>query len=350
MARRAVLTESENHDRWTISYADLITLLFAFFVVMYSISVVDNEKRRLVSDSIVTAFGGTVRSVPTSAGGDAGADDGEQDEGPVEEDDTPGAVLLQPINVTTMEDPGPFPLEDGAPGSFEAADASPAPASPGATSAGGGAADKDTDTGTAQPGTASSSESTLAQAEAASDAGTDKTGPTGTESDEQTEPKMLQAADLEEVAGEIRESLKELVEQGAVEITQHDDRMEIEIRSSVLFASGSAELSREAQAILEKVGRRILPMKNSIRVEGFTDNLPMKSAFFPSNWELAAMRAAGVTRRLEELGLSAGRLYSVGYGEQNPIADNGTAAGRAMNRRVVVVVLIEPPEVTGGNR
>lgn len=156
------------------------------------------------------------------------------------------------------------------------------------------------------------------------------------------------AAAIEKMAADIEDALADLVEEDAIEVSRKDDRMEVEIRSSVLFASGSGRLSPAALPLLRALAGKLSAIDRPIRVEGFTDNLPIQTDLYPSNWELAAMRAAGVTRFLEEEGLARERLVSVGFGERRPIASNATAEGRAKNRRVVVVVNF-PKEVAAAN-
>ncbi|MEN0106066.1 MAG: OmpA family protein, partial [Pseudomonas sp.] len=114
--------------------------------------------------------------------------------------------------------------------------------------------------------------------------------------------------------------------------------IEIELNSSLLFPSGDAIPNDTAFTIIEKVAKILAPYENPIHVEGFTDNLPIKTAQFPTNWELSTARAASIVRMMAMDGVDAGRLAAVGYGEFQPIADNATAEGRARNRRVVLVV------------
>jgi chemotaxis protein MotB len=80
---------------------------------------------------------------------------------------------------------------------------------------------------------------------------------------------------------------------------------------------------------------------NQIRVEGFTDNVPIKTSTYPSNWELSAARAGSVVRLFQENGINPSRLVAVGRGENLPVADNATPDGRATNRRVSITVLAE---------
>lgn len=115
----------------------------------------------------------------------------------------------------------------------------------------------------------------------------------------------------------------------------------IHFTDRVLFDLGEAELRPEAEAVLGALASEVIAdWPNHIRVEGHTDDLPIATSRFPSNWELAAARAARVVRFLvSEGGLDPTRLSAAGYGEFRPIADNETSDGRARNRRVDIVLL-----------
>ncbi|MNE28212.1 Motility protein B [compost metagenome] len=93
-----------------------------------------------------------------------------------------------------------------------------------------------------------------------------------------------------------------------------------------------------AFTIIEKVGKILKPFDNPVHVEGFTDDLPIRTAQYPTNWELSSARAASIVRMLAGEGINPVRMASVGYGEFQPIASNATAEGRARNRRVVLVI------------
>jgi len=114
--------------------------------------------------------------------------------------------------------------------------------------------------------------------------------------------------------------------------------VEIELNSSLLFGSGDAMPSDKAFDIIEKVANILKPFANPVHVEGFTDNLPIRTAQYPTNWELSSARAASIVRLLAMEGVNPGRMASVGYGEYQPVASNDTAEGRARNRRVVLVI------------
>lgn len=127
-----------------------------------------------------------------------------------------------------------------------------------------------------------------------------------------------------------------------IEVLVRDEGVSFRIPSEVLFASGEATLTPSGLAVID----RLLPAMNrvpdyTIVVEGHTDNVPIQTARFPSNWELSAARASSVVRHLEARGLNPTRLRATGYADTRPLAANDTPEGRALNRRVEIT--LEPP-------
>jgi chemotaxis protein MotB len=117
------------------------------------------------------------------------------------------------------------------------------------------------------------------------------------------------------------------------------------LTDKVLFDSGSAELKKEGDALLDALARLLkTTVRNPIQVEGNTDNVPI-SGRFPTNWELSTTRATAVVRDLIGHGVWPGRLAATGYADRHPIATNATEAGRRMNRRVELVVLRQHAQV-----
>ena len=245
--RRKKQEEHVNLDRWLVSYADFITLLFAFFVVMYSISSVNEGKYRVLSDTLNNVF----QSRPTSAT-------------PIEFD---GALQEQP---TTVEDP-------------ELIDISVP------------------------------------------------------ENDKNLTPP--ENPELESLSKEISKAVQPLINDDLITIKKSDFWLEIDIKSSILFGSGDARLSEDAEDILASIALLIKDYPNDVQVEGFTDNVPIKTKFFPSNWELSSSRAASVVHLFEEEGVDPKRMQAIGYGEHRPRAENLTEEGRNTNRRVNLVIL-----------
>ncbi len=254
MARRRRRHEEdvENHERWLVSYADFITLLFAFFVVMYAISSVNEGKYRVLSDSLVNAF----KNSTGAAGGQPIAI-------------IQGAPILPPKPVTRPE----------------------------------------------------------RQADAVA-AGM----------------RAEQREKMRNVAGDIMEALKPLVAQGKVRVLETSRGVTIEINDSILFALGQANLQPASVSALRAVADVLADSDFPITIEGHTDNVPIATAQFPSNWELSAMRATTVLRLFNDAGVGAERLTAIGYGETRPVETNTTAEGRARNRRVSILIDSERPE------
>jgi chemotaxis protein MotB len=129
--------------------------------------------------------------------------------------------------------------------------------------------------------------------------------------------------------------------------------VEVEIRTDILFASGSSTLSEPALPPLNILAATLSKYPNPIRVEGHTDNRPINTKTFPSNWELSAARAASVVHLFAKGGVDAARLTVIGLGEFRPAQSNDTVEGRNANRRVLIVILAgdaAPEDATGQDR
>jgi len=273
--RRKKHEEHGNHEAWAIPYGDLMTLLLAFFVVMYAISSVNAGKYRVLSDSLFAAFRGAPRS-------------------------------MQPIQVGEKQV--------------------------------GSGADMNT-TIVQQAMLDGKAQSRLAPVPLA--VGMAKSGASGSSPIAGTLPPQAAAAAaaLSRVADEVARAMDQLVRKDMVTVRRSDFWIEVEMRTDILFPSGSARLADHAVDIIERLGGVLAPFPNPIRVEGHTDNKPIKTAVFYSNWELSAARAGSVVRVLSTHGVSPDRLAVIGYGEQRPMKANDTEDGRNANRRVVVVIL-----------
>ena len=142
----------------------------------------------------------------------------------------------------------------------------------------------------------------------------------------------------------IFEQMQRLVAQGelsgTVELIQEERGLVVRFAERAFFDLGKAELRPDTLSVLERIAEVLWPLPNHVRVEGHTDNLPIRTERFPSNWELSTARATSVIRYLiEEQQLDPERLSAAGYGEYRPIDTNDTAEGRARNRRVDLVIL-----------
>jgi chemotaxis protein MotB len=218
---------SGDAHRWIISYADFITLLFAFFVVMYAISSVNDSKYQSLSQGMHSAFN--------------------------KKDQHKGKQDASKANKTT--------------------------------------------------------------------------NPASTQKDGEGQDPFtgLQAA------------LKSLGD-GDYKVNGQEGWVEIDIEAGSLFIKGNAELKPEAMVKLMRIASVIKNMSYPVALEGYTDNLPIETPQYPSNWELSAARAAAVGRALNTFGVASGRISVTGFGEQFPIADNLTAEGQAKNRRVNILI------------
>ncbi len=146
-------------------------------------------------------------------------------------------------------------------------------------------------------------------------------------------------AALTRMQREVQDAMQALIDAKLVTVRRENMWLEIEINADILFPSGAGEFSTDAEPVLNKLAKVLQPFPNPIRVEGHTDNRPIKTASFPSNWELSAARAASVVHQFTRQGIDPLRLEIVGFGEFHPRATNDTVEGRNANRRVVILVL-----------
>ena len=139
---------------------------------------------------------------------------------------------------------------------------------------------------------------------------------------------------------ELRVALKQQIDQGLVDVERTDDKVIITVGSGGAFPSGSAALTPQAKEIMEKIAGASADSKGKIKVSGHTDNVPLVfGSNFRDNWDLAAARSASVVQALEDTGaVSAGRLEAISFGETQPLESNDTAAGRNKNRRIEIEI------------
>ena len=227
MARRRKSDEHENLERWLLTYADLITLLLAFFIVMYSMSKVDAKKFGRMTEALSGVLkGGTMV---------------------IKKGDQPGALPGQGV---------------------------------------------------------------------------------------------LNIGHLKTLGQQIKESADKMGDDKVISTDVSERGLVIHIMESALFREGSAELESKAKDILNMIAEKVRERPNHIRIEGHTDNQPIKTARYPSNWELSSARATEVVRYLADVhSFDPKRISALGFGEFRPIADNDTDLNRSKNRRVDIVVL-----------
>ncbi len=126
-----------------------------------------------------------------------------------------------------------------------------------------------------------------------------------------------------------------------VEVSRVEGGVQLAISDKILFAPGSAKLKPEGLGVLDSLLRLLMSGRFPVTVEGHTDNMPIATAFFPSNWELSAARASSVVRHLISQGVDDRRLKAIGYADTRPVAGNDTMAGRSKNRRVSLLLTQE---------
>lgn len=243
---------TDNHERWLVSYADFITLLFAFFVVMYAISSINEGKYRILSHSLVNAFKSNSSSSDVVV---------HQSTGLMSDNDH---RIQQADSIKLIDDLKAL--------------------------------------------------------------------------------KIKKQEKMKSMAKNILHALESLVKDGQVKVTQSSSGITVEINASVLFSPGQAKLAENSSLTLQAVAHVIKEQKHEIHVEGHTDNLPIHTESFPSNWELSTARASSVIRLFVENGVEPHRLTAIGYGENRPIETNETPEGRKRNRRVTIMILSTDPD------
>ncbi len=141
---------------------------------------------------------------------------------------------------------------------------------------------------------------------------------------------------------ELTVALKEQIDQGLIEVEQREGKVFVTVGSGGAFPSGTADLTEEAQRIIDRIALSAMSPDSSIKVTGHTDDVPISNGQFRDNWDLGAGRAASVVQAIQNTGLIGGdRLEAVSKGEMEPVADNATASGREKNRRIEIEISYE---------
>ena len=279
--RRGGAVEHENEERWLLTYADMLTLLFALFMVLFSISSVNISKYQVLQQSLKAAFSGSIlpggRAILQS-----------------------GSESTSAHTPATAEVPSIVPLV-------------PTPTSRSSSS-----------TGSAN--NAATKPMSSAQLQAALNS------MSASISEQESFVALKAKLDAYAKAHGFANKVQSVIERRGLVVRVLTDNL--------LFDSGSATLQPGADQLLTEVAQLLnLDPTHPITVEGHTDNQPIATAQFPSNWELSTARATNVVRFLISRGINRYRLGAVGYADLHPIASNATAAGRAQNRRVEIVLM-----------
>ncbi|MFT6733679.1 MAG: chemotaxis protein MotB [Polaribacter sp.] len=256
--RNNINEHEQDVNRWLISYADFITLLFAFFVVLYSISQVDVSKYKVLSQSLEGVFQSPKRSTKPIQFGDPS-----KSLTPVKGDNSEQPELA--INETEAEDD----LDNKAVIDLE---------------------------------------------------------------------NFASSEEFKDLENGLKASLGDLIDQDLAEIKSDANWINIVLKSGLLFPSGSDQLNEGARPLMEEVSKHLNRNRQLILVHGHTDNIPIETDRFPSNWELSSARGVAVVRALQSLTVIPNRLSVEGHGEYRPVASNDTEAGRQENRRVVISI------------
>ncbi len=247
MARRPKRADRDNNDRWMVSYADFITLLFAFFVVMYAISSVNEGKYRVLNTSINMAFSRIVTPLESDTQGQ-------------EQDD-----LLKSL--------------------------------------------------------------------------------VGRRNARMAQQQRKRQEYIQTLVDGLTRVLAPLVSKGQVSVIQSGRGIVLDLNVRALFHAGDATLQSQAIHTLSEVAKVLQPGDLAIQVEGHTDNVPIRTPQFPSNWELSSARASSVVRLFIREGVDSKRLTAAGMAENQPLVPNDTPENRAKNRRVTVTILT--PQANG---
>lgn len=190
-------------------------------------------------------------------------------------------------------------------------------------------------------------ESQIKQLEAQIEDLAKKHGMTAKELAELRKEKAKREKELQ-VYKDLIDRLKALVDAGTIQLEFRKGRLVVKLSSAILFDSGKTTLKPEGEDALRKIVPALKSIgKRDFLVAGHTDNVPIKTARFKSNWELSTARAVQVTKFMIAEGYPAGNLGAAGYGEHDPIGDNNTEEGKANNRRIEMILMPALGEIPG---
>ena len=164
-----------------------------------------------------------------------------------------------------------------------------------------------------------------------------KNAPVGIISEDENFPSQISPED--QLSADQSEGISELENTSGLEAEYTKRGIRLTLNDELLFTSGSAGLTGQGNALLDKVARIIGPLNRLVRVEGHTDNVPISTNRYPSNWELSTARAVQVVKYLNVYGgIAAQHLSAAGYGDSKPRASNHSEIGRSKNRRVEIIL------------
>ena len=264
LKRRRRLEDHDNYDRWLVSYADFITLLVAFFVVMYASSSINEKKYDALSNSLITAFA-PLQNTEGESKLEAKAKTKSEIAGTQTEQ---SPILIDPLGLIRLK----------------------------------------------------------------------------------REMALIKREKMNRMEKDLTTALKPLIEDGKIGVMQTSKGVRIDIIDSYLFSPGSASVTSPAALnTLAQIAPILAKSDQAIDIEGHTDNQPINTRAFNSNWELSAIRATTVLNILNQKGISEARLSATGFGSSRPIESNDTAAGKAKNRRVSILLLNDSGQQPGSD-
>ncbi len=151
--------------------------------------------------------------------------------------------------------------------------------------------------------------------------------------------QRLERAKAKENEEATAEKLRESVQSSLVQVESSEKKLKLVLTEGVLFDSGKADLKGRAREVLKPIMDELRKLPNDVIVEGHTDNVPIKSGRYSTNWELSMARAYSVISYMESLGMDKRKLAGIGYGENRPVAGNESHEGRARNRRIEISLM-----------
>lgn len=143
---------------------------------------------------------------------------------------------------------------------------------------------------------------------------------------------------LQDIQQQINTMIKDEHLETQVSVSFANNQLELNLGEAILFERGKADLKPNAVSVLSRIGKLFLVTDTNVTVEGYTDNIPINSLQYPSNWELSGARASSVVRLLQNMGIPSNRFIILGRGETHPLLPNTTEANRAKNRRVKITL------------
>ncbi len=286
------------HD-WMLTYTDMVTLLMAFFVILTAIAMANTSKSESQSATAQQYVDGTVPTVRENIYGT----------GPTSPFDGRGFTIAE-YGEAANQDPVASRYDDPDVATPSTTDAAPS--------------------GEAHSGSTLSGNPVPMQST-----------PTP-----QLQPPVIPEPPQPQMSTQLAQQLQSMVNQNSlgsqVEVISAGDSVTLRISDKILFASGRANLEVTGQDLVKKLSTILAESGGMISIEGHTDNIPISTSQYPSNWELSAARAAMVLRQLVSLGLPANKLRAIAYADTKPVNPNTSSDNRASNRRVELVISSAP--------